>query len=54
MEPFRLKYPDCGVQCLDYVESTMFTSHCPPDEVAAVIVEPIFGEQAITQTEQEL
>jgi len=42
--PFRLEYPDCGVQCLDYVESTMFTSHCPPDEVAAVIVEPIFGD----------
>ena len=41
---FRLEYPDCGVQCLDYVESTMFTSHCPPDEVAAVIVEPIFGD----------
>jgi len=42
--PFRLEYPACGVQCLDYVESTMFTSYCPPDEVAAVIVEPIFGD----------
>ncbi|MBN2553857.1 MAG: aspartate aminotransferase family protein, partial [Spirochaetales bacterium] len=42
--PFELEYPACGVQCLDYVESTMFTSYCPPDEVAAVIVEPIFGD----------
>jgi len=42
--PFKLSYPGCGVQCLDYVESTMLKSHCPPDEVAAVIVEPIFGD----------
>jgi 4-aminobutyrate aminotransferase-like enzyme len=42
--PFGLRYPDCGVRCLDYVESTMLRSHCPPDEVAAVIVEPVFGD----------
>ena len=42
--PFRLKYPDCGIQCLDYVESSIFKSYCPPDEVAAIIVEPIFGD----------
>ncbi len=42
--PFKLEYPECGIQCLTYVEERMFTSYCPPDEVASVIVEPVFGD----------
>jgi 4-aminobutyrate aminotransferase len=42
--PFKLPYPHCGLQCLRYVEENMFTTYCPPDEVAAVIVEPVFGD----------
>ena len=42
--PFNLEYPKCGIQCLNYVEERMFTTYCPPDEVAAVIVEPVFGD----------
>jgi 4-aminobutyrate aminotransferase len=30
--------------CLGFIENTLFTSTCPPEEVAAIVVEPIQGE----------
>ncbi|MGE0449980.1 MAG: acetyl ornithine aminotransferase family protein [Vicinamibacterales bacterium] len=37
--------PDtCGAECLDYVEHQLFLQVVSPDEVAAVVVEPIQGE----------
>ncbi|NTV65128.1 MAG: aminotransferase class III-fold pyridoxal phosphate-dependent enzyme, partial [Oscillochloris sp.] len=30
--------------CLGFIEQTLFQTTCPPDEVAAIIVEPIQGE----------
>lgn len=30
--------------CLSFIEQQLFTTTCPPDEVAAIIVEPIQGE----------
>ncbi|NNJ09041.1 acetyl ornithine aminotransferase family protein [Chloroflexales bacterium ZM16-3] len=30
--------------CLGFIENTLFQTTCPPDEVAAIIVEPIQGE----------
>jgi 4-aminobutyrate aminotransferase len=30
--------------CLDFIEHQLFTTTCPPDEVAAIVVEPIQGE----------
>lgn len=30
--------------CLGFIEKTLFATTCPPDEVAAIIVEPIQGE----------
>jgi 4-aminobutyrate aminotransferase len=30
--------------CLEFIEKTLFTSTCPPDEVAAIVIEPIQGE----------
>lgn len=30
--------------CLDFIERQLFTTTCPPDEVAAIVVEPIQGE----------
>ncbi|MBC8076439.1 MAG: acetyl ornithine aminotransferase family protein [Chloroflexales bacterium] len=46
--PFR---PPLGVDaervtpvCLDFIEQTLFATTTPPDEVAAIIVEPIQGE----------
>jgi 4-aminobutyrate aminotransferase len=34
----------CDIQCLDLLAETMFGSTVPPEEVAAVIVEPVQGE----------
>jgi 4-aminobutyrate aminotransferase len=42
--PMKLEYPGCGIQCLRYLEEYMFASYCPPEDAAAVIVEPIFGD----------
>jgi len=37
--------PDsCGDACLDYIEHQLFTHLVSPDEVAAIVVEPIQGE----------
>lgn len=42
--PYRLTYPQCGVYCVDWLEDTLFRTALPPEEVAAIIVEPIQGE----------
>jgi 4-aminobutyrate aminotransferase len=42
--PYHLKHPDCCLHCVWTLNETLFSSMCPPDEVAAVIVEPIQGE----------
>ena len=37
--------PDaCAAECLDFIEQRLFVHLVPPDEVAAVLVEPIPGE----------
>ncbi len=40
---FGLTYPDCGVQCADYLRD-FFVSHVAPEQTAALIAEPIQGE----------
>ncbi len=44
--PYRplLVGKDQGLAVLDYLENVVFQSHVPPDEVAAVLLEPIQGE----------
>jgi 4-aminobutyrate aminotransferase len=42
--PFHLCYPDCGTTCVRWIEDTLFRTTIPPEEVAAVFVEPIQGE----------
>lgn len=42
--PYHLTYPDCGIDCVDYIEHTLFKKTVPAEEVAAVIIEPIQGE----------
>lgn len=42
--PYNLVYPQCNIDCVDYLEHTLFKRTVPPEEVAAVIVEPIQGE----------
>ena len=42
--PLNLTYPDCKTACVDDIEGTLFKREVPPDEVAAIFVEPIMGE----------
>ena len=41
---FNLKYPDCGMACVKFIEDVVFKKSVPPDDVAAIVVEPIQGE----------
>jgi 4-aminobutyrate aminotransferase len=41
---FNLEYPACDIHCVTYIEETVFKHCVPPEEVAAIFVEPIQGE----------
>ncbi len=41
--PFSSKYPDCNIKCAFYIEE-FFITHVDPEEVAAVVIEPVIGE----------
>jgi 4-aminobutyrate aminotransferase len=34
----------CDTECLDFLERTLFKTTAPPDEIAAIVVEPVQGE----------
>jgi 4-aminobutyrate aminotransferase len=42
--PFHLCHPTCGLGCVQWLEETLFRTTVPPEEVAAIFVEPIQGE----------
>ena len=42
--PYNMSYPECGIECVRWVEDTLFRTTVPPEEVAAIFVEPIQGE----------
>jgi 4-aminobutyrate aminotransferase len=42
--PVGLKPETCAAECLDYIEHQIFVHLLSPDEVAAIVVEPIQGE----------
>lgn len=42
--PQGLKYPDCCLACISWIEEELFQHTVPSDEVAAIFVEPILGE----------
>ena len=42
--PYNTKYPECDIECVRWVEETLFRTTMPPEEVAAIFVEPIQGE----------
>ncbi len=44
--PFKLEYPECGLSCLGFIES-LFDTIIPPEEVAALIIEPIQGDGGV-------
>jgi len=41
---YNLTYPACDFACVDYIEDVLFARSIPPEEVAAVFVEPVQGE----------
>ena len=41
---YNLRYPDCGLACVDYIEQEVFARIAPPEDVAAIVVEPVLGE----------
>jgi 4-aminobutyrate aminotransferase len=41
---FKSEYPKCDLACLDYLEDFAFNSYIAPEEVAAIIFEPIQGD----------
>jgi len=42
--PLGLKSESCAAECIDYIEDQIFLHLVSPDEVAAIVVEPIQGE----------
>lgn len=42
--PYNLQYPSCNLYCVNVLEEEYFAKMVPPDDVAAVFVEPIQGE----------
>ncbi len=42
--PYNLTYPSCNLYCVNVLEEEYFAKMVPPDDVAAVFVEPIQGE----------
>ncbi|MBI4833256.1 MAG: acetyl ornithine aminotransferase family protein [Planctomycetes bacterium] len=41
---FNLTHPKCNLYCLNYLKDVLFNKTVPPEEVAALIIEPIQGE----------
>lgn len=41
---YGLAYPACNLECVHWIEDTLFRTVVPPEEVAAIFVEPIQGE----------
>ncbi|MGB7055271.1 MAG: acetyl ornithine aminotransferase family protein [bacterium] len=42
--PFNLQYPSCDMACVNQIDDVLFKKVVPPEEVAAIFVEPIQGE----------
>jgi len=42
--PYNMCYPECGIECVRWIEDFLFRTTMPPEEVAAIFVEPIQGE----------
>ena len=41
---YNLTYPDCDIECVKWIRDLLFMTTIPPEEVAAIVVEPIQGE----------
>jgi 4-aminobutyrate aminotransferase len=45
--PYKLTYPSCEMHCVNIIKDVYFKTIVPPEDVAAIIVEPIQGEGGI-------
>ena len=41
---YNLTYPECDLACVKYIEKEIFKRIAPPEDVAAIVVEPVQGE----------
>jgi 4-aminobutyrate aminotransferase len=39
-----MEFPDCGLHCAKILEELYFEAHVPPEDVAAIFIEPVQGE----------
>lgn len=44
--PLGMEYPSCGLRCADCLREA-FRLHLPPQEIAALVVEPVLGEGGV-------
>ena len=42
--PFKLTYPECHYWCVDFIDEFILQKYLPPENVAAILFEPIQGE----------
>ena len=42
--PFGKEPENCAVECVKFIEDTLFKTIAPPDEMAAIVIEPVQGE----------
>ncbi|MGB9853222.1 MAG: acetyl ornithine aminotransferase family protein [Candidatus Bathyarchaeales archaeon] len=42
--PFKQTYPDCQYWCIDFIDEWILQKYIPPEDVAAILFEPIQGE----------
>jgi 4-aminobutyrate aminotransferase len=42
--PYQLEYPSCDLYCAKILKELYFQTSIPPDDVAAMIAEPVLGE----------
>ena len=45
--PYHLEFPECDYWCVDFIEEWLFNKFVPPQEVAAILIEPIQGEGGV-------
>ena len=51
--PYGLTYPSCKMHCVAVIRDVYFKSLVPPEDVAAIVVEPIQGEGGVIVPPQE-
>jgi len=42
--PFNQSYPECNYWCVDFIDDSILQRQVPPEEIAALLFEPILGE----------